>query len=281
MRMKALLLATIFMAFQAQAAESIVLEVKRLENRDYNTVTTTITSNEFNIKAPKETMDQFEASGVKLPLTVKQEQTVVNTLKTSAARDNGDIPFTGTLETKAKVESSAKQANQSTQKRFELAGAYREGVLAIDSVKGDGVTPELEDAIKKALVKVMQSVQYSKDPIKVGDTFSQAVPVSIPMQGAAPVQMLMTTHYTLKSIKGKQANFDIKQEYGLAPGATSSAVTINGSGTGTMLYDGALYEVTSMATNSTMNMTVQSGEMQSIVKTVTGTDIKTTVKPNK
>lgn len=281
MRMKALLLATIFMAFQAQAAESIVLEVKRLANRVYNTVTTTTTSNEFNLKAPKETMDQFEASGVKLPLTVKQEQTVINTLKTSAAQDNGDIPFTGTLETTAKVESSAKQANQSTQKRFELAGVYREGVLAIDSVKGDGVTPELEGAIKKALVKVMQSVQYSKDPITVGQTFSQAVPVSIPMQGAAPVQMLMTTHYTLKSIKGKKAHFDIKQEYALAPGATSSAVTLNGSGTGTMVYDGALYDVTSMATNSTMNMTVQSGEMQSIVKTVTGTDTKTTVKPNK
>jgi hypothetical protein len=280
MQIKALLTAMMFFVFQAQAADSVVLKVKRLENRAYHSVMTTTTNNEFNLKAPKETLEQFEASGVKLPITVSQKQTVDHTLKTSKAAKNGDIPFSAVLKTKASVASNAKPEVQNTEKHFEVTGACRGGVLQLDTVKGDGVTPKLEDAVKGALVKVLDTAKYAEKPVKVGDTFSQVVPVTIPMQGSAPVKIILTTRYTMKSIKGNKAYFDIKQEYALDPSSQTSQVKLAGTGSGTMVYDAAEYQVTAMATHSTMDMVVKSGGIESIVKTKTGTDVKITVKPN-
>lgn len=279
--MKALVMGVFFSLWQVQAADSVVLDVKHMPNSVYRTETKTSLTNEFNLKASKETIEQFEASGVKLPLKVMQEQTITNTLKTSGVKGNGDMPFSGTIETAAKVESSAKPGAQSSQKHFEVSGAYKGGALTIEHVKGEGVTPEIEGAVKQALTKVMESVTYPKDPIKVGNSFSQDVPVSIPMQGAAPVEMVMSTRYTLKSIKDKKAHFDIQQEYALAPGSKQSNVTLSGSGSGTMVYDAAVHQVTSTVTKSTMNMSVKTGEILSIVKTVTDSSINTTVSKAK
>ncbi|MHC3993970.1 hypothetical protein ACXWTF_04030 [Thiomicrolovo sp. ZZH C-3] len=266
-------------ALQAAAAPSVTLKVQQQEQRLYKTETKTVTSNLFDIKGSKETMAQIAAAGVTLPMEVNQTQAMVKTLKTGRAAKGGKLPFSGSLDNAASVVSS--RGNQATQKHFEVTGSFDGAKPVIETVKGEGITPELEGRVKQALANAMASPVYPEKPIKVGEHFTQQVPVTLPMQGAAPIQMVLTTTYTLKKIDGAKAHFDIAQHYALAPGADQKTLTLGGEGHGAMTYDSTLSQVTALKTEGMMDLSVTNGDKVSMIKTTTVSTVTTTVTPVK
>jgi hypothetical protein len=277
--MKALLIGAFFFVCHVQAAESIVLDVKQLENRVYRTSTVMQNSNVVNIEAAKETLEQLKASGVTLPITVNQDQSIVKIIATAAKNSKGVMPFTGSLESSIKAKSSTQSGMQNVDRSYEVTGSFRGNTVTIDSVKGAGVKPELEAALKRAMAKMMQPTEYPKKVMKVGDSFSDSVPLSLPVQGGQPVNMVLTTEYTLKRVENKQAHFDITQKYALADSkGNPMQITVSGSGKGSMTYDGGLYQVTLLKTDSTMNINAVNGPMKSIIKVHATTKATTSVK---
>jgi hypothetical protein len=264
---------------QAQAAPSVTLKVKQQEQQLYKTVTKTVTVNVFDIKGSKETMEQIAAAGVKLPMEVNQTQAMTKIVKTGRMAKSGKLPFSGSLETAAKASSS--RGAQDSHKKFEVTGTLEGAKPVIETVKGEGITPELEGRVKQALANAMATPVYPEKPLKVGEHFTQQVPVTLPMQGAAPIQIVLTTEYTLTKIKGSRAYFDIVQQYAPAPGTDGEAVRLSGAGKGEMTYDSRLLQVLALKTDSVMDMSVKSGDKVSMIKTKTSSDITTTVTPVK
>jgi hypothetical protein len=280
--MKALFLGVFFFVGHLLAAESIVLDVKQLENRVYSTSTIMQNSNVVNIEAPEETLAQLKKSGVKLPITVDQKQTIVKTIATSAKNNKGVMPFTGSLASNIKAKSSTQSGTQNVERSYTVSGSFRGNTVTIDTVSGDSVKPELEAAMKQALAKMMQSAEYPKKSMKVGDSFSDSVPISLPVQGAQPVNMVLTTQYTLQRIENKRAHFELTQKYVLADSKENPMqITVSGSGKGAMTYDGALYQVTSLMTDSTMHLNAVNGPMKSIIKVHATTKVTTSVSRKK
>ncbi|MBD3801197.1 MAG: hypothetical protein IE886_07130 [Campylobacterales bacterium] len=105
---------------------------------------------------------------MKLPMEVNQTQAMTKIVKTGRTAKSGKLPFSGSLETAAKASSS--RGAQDSHKKFEVTGTLEGAKPVIETVKGEGITPELEGRVKQALVNAMATPVYPENRSRSANT---------------------------------------------------------------------------------------------------------------
>jgi len=135
-----------------------------------------------------------------------------------------------------------------------------EGQLSVDSLNGKKIADSIQQKTVSMMNNILQMVKFPDHPLNVGDSFTQQVPLNIPMLSG--VSNNVATTYTLVSIKGNIANFDVKQDMNMHMNIKGKVdIGFTGAGGGKMVYDISNGFPVSYTTNANMQITVKTDKI--------------------
>ena len=93
-----------------------------------------------------------------------------------------------------------------------------------------------QQKIAQMMNMVQHNVKFPDRPLHVGDSFTQDMPLGIPM-GGNNMNMDSKVVYKLVNIADGKAYFDISQSMNMAIPVKGQTINLTGSGVGKMVYD--------------------------------------------
>jgi hypothetical protein len=83
---------------------------------------------------------------------------------------------------------------------------------------------------------IQKQINFPAHPMKIGETFTQDMPMSIPM-GGNNMDLNSQVVYKLVSIADGNAYFDVQQSMNMSIPIEGASINVNGAGTGKLVYD--------------------------------------------
>lgn len=134
------------------------------------------------------------------------------------------------------------------------------GQLSIDSLNGQKVSDSIAQKTLGMMNSMLKTVNFPNHPLKVGDSFTQQIPLNLPM--FTGLSNNVATTYTLVSVQGNKANFDIKQDMNMHMDIKGKVnITMTGTGTGKMTYDISNSFPITYTTDANMDIAVKADNM--------------------
>lgn len=207
----------------------------------YLTTATISSASTINFTGPEEVIEQIKASGVSLPMKVTSEQEIETTTECGTANTDGIYPFKITYEKVKTVQSIP--GVESPVAPSPLTGMSLYGKLnaasklTVDSVVGDQATEDIKMLLKDMLEKMMEQLVLPDTVLKVGESFEQRTPMTMPTGTGQQFDMVIITHRTLTKVDGDLAYFDVKQTVNLDMETEAGTMEAEGGGTGSEIHD--------------------------------------------
>ncbi len=239
--MKKLIISVVFSIsyLSCLAQEGFKFEINIAPNTTYTTQMVTETNGIVEVVAEEELLKQMKAGGFESPMEIKQEMSMIMISTTEDKSETGAIPARMRYE---KISSQSEINGQVIEQPnpiegMQILGYYNdENVFEIDSIIGTDITEQLRTTIAKTMENIQKQIDFPKTEIHVGDTFNNEIPMSIPMQGMNPMEIVINTTYRLKEISKNIAYFDLKQSITLNSEQEQMKMSANGAGDGTCAY---------------------------------------------
>jgi hypothetical protein len=119
--------------------------------------------------------------------------------------------------------------------------ADKNGNLKLAKVEGKAVSQEDKRIIATVFEQIAKAQsQMESKPVAVGESFTQKIPITIPVPGIASVGMENEIVYTLVRVENRLAEFDTISSFKLAMSADSKPVPkieMTGDGSGKLVYN--------------------------------------------
>jgi hypothetical protein len=238
---KLLYLSLLLIGFNAEAQKGVVFKMKFLPDHDYNgTVNITINCN-VNLSGDNDVLDKIKAQGITIPVVANVAMKMAGDTKTGARGSNGIFPVTMSYKIdQLAVNLSGKDipvpipATATAMNIYGHVGA--DGKLIADSLGGNKMKDTAQQKISQMMNSLQQRIVFPDRPLHIGDTFTQDMPLGIPMVGDK-MKMDAKTIYKLVNISNGSAFFDVTQSMNMAIPVKNETLTLTGSGSGKMIYD--------------------------------------------
>lgn len=280
--MKRILLLVLLMSSVTVWAQKkeVTFQVRFTPNTAYANTVMTSSKTVLNFEGPAEQLAEIKKE-MALPVIIENRNDIVTTISTGALQEDRSIPATIVYgkATSTQTNNGKKTVVENPVSGLVAKGRYSgDSKFVIDTLISDKLTADLENTIRYMLENVQNQITFPAEPMKVGDSFEQKVPMNMPVAGGNPISMLITTTYKLKNIKGNLALFDIAQKVQLDMVAEQTNIAASGSGTGISEFDIKNSFITKYESDLSMNLTAAINEL-TIVTTV-NTQSKQQVKIN-
>ena len=130
------------------------------------------------------------------------------------------------------------------------------GQMSVDSLNGQKIPDSVAQKTLGMMNSMMRMVKFPDHPLKVGESFTQQIPLNIPMLNG--MSNNIATTYTLVSVQGNIANFDVKQDMNMHMDIKGKVtISMTGAGTGKMTYDIAKSFPVTYTTDASMDIAVK------------------------
>lgn len=276
MRTFAILLMT-FYALNLSAQKEVLIKSQYQPGKEYRQVTVSTIDGEMDLIGDPEMMEGLTASGMKLPIPIKTSTEMGFVIRVSEREADGRMPATMTFD-KMVIAMQTMGVDQNIDNPVAgtvIKGWYNDdGKFTVDSAPDLGVEFSKEDLIKM-IDQVQHSIDFPDRPLKVGETFTQRVPMNVPVASMSALKLFTETVYTVREIKRGKAI--LATEIGMTMDTTNDAqaATMAGKGSGTCIYDisETLIVGLDMNLDYTLSMNVQG--MTMVIK-MAGTTKQTT-----
>jgi hypothetical protein len=226
------LLITLFSCSTPPKPEGVILKVQYQPEKTYHISTIRGTETVITYSGQDIAMRKLKSMRVKNPTISKIRN------KTDAELVTG----------KSSADSSF-QANLTYKKIMSLDGKNEipEGTVVQGEIKGEEL-PAFNKVVSNTLsidqrIQLLQTVQntfeqfkFPEQRLKIGDQFSVDRPMEMAMENSS-IDIVVTTTYTLLSIKNNIAQFELSQSYLMTPKTMDNSFTGTGSGNGQLSYD--------------------------------------------
>lgn len=247
---------------QSIAQNEILFQVKFSPNKTYVTDMTNSIDMDMNFDVAPEKKKQMEGAGMKFPMHMNMLQEMTISTKTGVVAPDKRIPITITYD---KVGITMNVNGQEMKQPNSFVGmkinafATEAGKLMIDSIEGNS-SAATKEALEKMLLQMLRNVELPNKTMKVGDTFTQEVPMELPVNGNN-LKMLASVTYSLKEIRESQAFFDYTQSVNMNFNLGEGNSKASGWGKGKMVYDLRSEYITDTNGDMEMVMDMQMREM--------------------
>lgn len=249
-------------------AQQVHFSMRYKPNHTYAQKMDQIMSMEMNMAGDTAAERKIEESGNPL----KNTSTVHIEASTSTGALHGDTLFPVKM-LFTKIDASTGKASLPDNLTI-YGNASTNGMVRYDSIDGKGLTYDLKNQLFPALKKMAEQINLPEKTLRKGESFVVEMPLSIPA-GGFNLDFTIKSTYTLKSISGNTADFDIVQVFSMNSESVAVPMTAKGSGKGSLTYDirenyFTDYEATSTIDMSmnidrhTMNMKMESSSVQKI-----------------
>jgi len=267
------------------AQQSLKLSVKYLPMQNYATSYKTDLDMTMNF-TDEATAQALKAAGQPSSMLMKMNMAMLMDLSTKAANAKKEVPFTVTYNDFAlsgTMNGQALPIPQTMLKGFGFLGHYSDDTkkISVDGINGDTVNAGAKATAEAQLKQVFNQFTFPDATLKIGDSFVQDVPMSIPTAaGNADVTTKVT--YTLKEIKANEAVFDLNQAVDMTIDLpqTGGNMVMKGTGTGSMIYDIAAKfpKNSNIKMDFSFKMNVNGAPISGSMKGTSITDVKVTKK---
>lgn len=109
--------------------------------------------------------------------------------------------------------------------------------VKVDSVVNNSLTDSLKKTVASMMENTYTNVAYPVEPMKIGNSFTQEVPMNIAIPGFDSIEMIVVTTYKLTDVIGNKVFFNLVQNLKMKSDNTSMTMFIKGEGKGKLEYD--------------------------------------------
>jgi len=240
----------------------------------YNTTTTNIGKVTITFSG-EGADDMVAAQGMDNPM-VQEMNTSMKGILTTGKQNGNIIPFQMDLPAEGNADIAKIMPNGA-----KIYGKKEIGKTPVfDSISAKGAQKMVKDAMFETMKATVEKSFVPAKKLKIGESFSQDIPLSIPM-GPMELQMTNKMTYTLKKIEGGKAYFDTTSILTASTEVEGQELKGNGTGTGKIIYDiAAAYNVL-QEDDVKMSMDMEMQGIQMNIATDTKTSIATQLTPAK
>lgn len=198
----------------------------------YNQTTINASDYEVLYSGSEKLTELLKNSGTENPTKIKTNFNVETVSKTGKTDKTGNFPIT--IEYLKADDGKGKAIIPSGTILYGKASA--DNMPIMDSIVSKGMEESFKNSIFQTVQSTFKQLALPQKKLKIGESFSQESPLSIPVAGIN-FDMQITTTYTLKSITQKNAFFDVAQVYTMKIQDDRFDTKGAGKGSGTLTYD--------------------------------------------
>lgn len=225
-------------------AQSIIFKPKYQPDHSYKIAFNMNMNMAMDVQGTAAEMQAVKDKGIKLPMQMTSKTSMGATIKTGNLKSDNYFPLVITYDNvivDKTMNGEAKPSPPNPLNGLSIICRYSTGgKIQVDSVPGKAIDNEMKDVLTKTISSFVNQLHFPDRPMNIGDTCSQQIPFSMPVPGIN-IQMTIKVLYKLVSLKNDLANFDVTESLNMdmttQQAGKTMALTGNGSGNGTMLYD--------------------------------------------
>jgi hypothetical protein len=265
--MKKLLLPFLFlyMISGLNAREGVMFRIKYLPEHVYEVTTNTQMLMVMTMESG-EGFPHGEGGIPEGPMRMQMDHLVKGIINTGKPEEDGAIPLQMHLNQQIKMTApfaGMVDQPQAESIQFSMGGfADSNGVIQIETVDGAGIPDEAIESVKELISNLSAQVQFPDHPMKIGDSFTQQIPFNIPMEGMGSMVMFIVADYSLVSMEGHLAMFDVVQTLEMDASEGGFSLIASGEGGGTLTLDTRLEYVTASSILFNLEMLLDMGMMK-------------------
>lgn len=254
--------AFLLLAGSASSQDQVALVWTFQPNRVYTTSTTTTMDMSMDISGNPTKVNDVKSKGGAFPMKVSGLSDIKLTTTTGKQAPDKSVPLKIVYDkmwTMQKVGDTEKGENNPLT-GLAMQGTFtRENKIKIDTIISENVNAEVRAALRATIESALIMIKFPNKPFKVGDTFDQNIPMSIPVPGMPPIEMQINTNYKLREISKSLAKFDIVQKVTLNLEKAPIKISVEGQGNGTADFDFSVGTMVDYAAklDFTMNMFIE------------------------
>lgn len=257
---------------KAQEKEGVLINPTLMPNMEYKTSVHTENNTIIEYVGNNAIIENLKSKGIEYPITSNSKNLIVSTMRTGIMNNNQEFIIKSTYD---KVETELtgsitklKEKNSSIEK---LQGAQAYGKvlkdlkIEIDSIIGLK-DESFRTTIEQGMKTILNQIDYPKEHIKKGESFTINTPVKFPAGNGVMMDMILTNKYFLDSISNVIAYFSIEQNIKIETSIEQTDLIVEGKGSGLIQYDIKIQSNKLYYTEFLMNSEVE----------VSGVKVKTT-----
>ena len=261
MKKVSVILIFLFALADAFAQQGIIFKMRYQPGWVYTCTQTINALTQINVTGDKTEMDKILAAGTQLPIILQSKNSLKYTVKTEGSKIQKN--FSGIVQylyndTKQTVNGTEAESTLDTLKGKKFPVFFKNDEVYFDTVKIIGIPDNLKTLVAAVLNSV--KITFPDKALKPGDTFTQDVPVTMPVSGK-PITVNTHIVYKLTGMKNNEAFFDVIQTAAFKTHTTEGDININGNGEGHIFFD--MQRNFFKVYQNTLNLifTVQSGSL--------------------
>lgn len=206
--------------------EEIDFKVGYLPNYSYTLTQKQISENNVKYSASDEILQYLEDNGIENP-TISKDISHLKSISKTGKLEGNEFPINVEL-----LESTNPTLTGGTK----FFGKSVAGKTKIDSISSSTMTEEKKRTMLPVMEAMMNQIQYPNRRIKVGESFEQKNPMSIPIADVT-IELEINSIYTLRKVENGIGYFDIDQVYILKSATKDYEMELDGTGKGQIDYD--------------------------------------------
>jgi hypothetical protein len=226
---------------QLWAQQGVVFKIKYLPNHNYQTNVSVDMKANVTANGDPQILDKLKEQGITQPVNANLSIALGGVMKTGALVADKSVPVN--MDYKINNISVSANGNQvpippkATEKDIKLSGHIsQDWKIKIDSADGKAVTDSAQKKMEQMMAMVQKNVQFPDKPLKPGDTFTQSMPMNIPVKEGNNIKIDAGVTYKLVRITDGKAYFDLTPTFNMNLVIGKVSVVMSGTGTGSMVY---------------------------------------------
>ncbi len=248
---------------QLKAQDGVVFKVKYLPNHNYQASIKVGVKLNLTIAGDSSILSKLSSMGITQPVQADAELGMGGNMKTGAMESDKSFPLNIDYKiNNISVSASGKQLPippKVTEMDIKVtAHVGQDGKFKIDSAMGKKIVDTTEKQMKqmKQMMDLVQKqIQFPDKPMKPGDSFTQGMPMNIPISAGNNMQMNAGVTYKLVSISDGKAYFDMVPNFSMDFKMKEVSVSFSGTGTGKMVY--SIKDNFPLSKEGTVNMVIK------------------------
>ena len=226
MKKKILLILLIITITSCKGQEEIDFKVGYLPNFNYTLTQKQISENNVKYIASDEILQKLKNNGIQNP-TITKDTSLLKSISKTGKLNGNEFPIDITL---------LKSNNPTLVSGTKFFGKSIDGKTKIDSISSSTMSEEKKKTLLPAMESIMNQIKYPNRKIKVGESFEQKNPLSMPIADVT-IEMEINSIYTLKKVENGIGYFDIDQIYSIKSANKDYKMGLDGTGKGQINYD--------------------------------------------
>jgi len=239
---KIFLMALMCLGFtQLWGQQGVVFKIKYLPNHNYQTNVSVDMKANVTATGDPQILDKLKEQGITQPVNANLSIALGGVMKTGALAADKSVPVN--MDYKINNISVSANGNQvpippkATEKDIKLSGHIsQDWKIKIDSADGKAVADSAQKKMEQMMAMVQKNVEFPDKPLKPGDTFTQNVPMNIPVKEGNNIKIDAGVTYKLVKIADGKAYFDLTPTFNMNLVIGKVSVVMTGTGTGSMVY---------------------------------------------